>query len=34
VLWTNPVGIRMLGYGAVMLLLGAFWMSKLTKIRV
>jgi tight adherence protein B len=33
-LWTDPTGIRMLWYGIGMLVFGAFWMSKLTKIRV
>jgi tight adherence protein B len=33
-LWTDPTGIRMLWYGCGMLLVGAFWMRKLTKIRV
>jgi tight adherence protein B len=33
-LWTDPKGVRMLWYSAAMLVFGALWMRKLTKIRV
>lgn len=33
-LWTDPKGIRMLWYCAAMLIVGALWMRKLTKVRV
>lgn len=34
VLWTDPIGIRMLWYGAGMLLLGVVWLRRLIHIRV
>lgn len=34
VLWTDPTGIRLLWYGAGMLLLGVLWLRKLIHIRI
>jgi tight adherence protein B len=34
VLWTDPLGIRMLWYGAGMLLLGVLWLRQLINIRI
>jgi tight adherence protein B len=33
-LWTDPVGVRLLWYAAVMILLGFFWLRKVIRIRV
>lgn len=34
ILWTDPVGVRVLWYGAGMLLLGVVWLRKLIRIRI
>ncbi|MDB5960983.1 MAG: pilus assembly protein TadB [Massilia sp.] len=34
VLWTDPLGVRLLWYGAGMLLLGLLWLRKLIRIRI
>jgi tight adherence protein B len=34
VLWTDPAGIRMLWYGAGMILVGVLWLRKLIRIRI
>lgn len=34
ILWTDPIGVRMLWYGAGMLLLGVLWLRKLIHIRI
>jgi tight adherence protein B len=33
-LWTDPLGVRLLWYGAAMLILGALWLRKLIHIRI
>ena len=34
VLWTDPVGVKMLGYGALMILVGVLWIRRVIHIRV
>jgi tight adherence protein B len=34
VLWTDPTGVRLLWYGAGMLMLGVLWLRKLIQIRI
>ena len=34
ILWTDPLGVRLLWYGAGMLLFGALWLRKLIHIRI
>ena len=34
VMWTDPIGVRMLWYGAGMILLGVLWLRKLIHIRI
>jgi tight adherence protein B len=34
VLFTRPLGLLMLGVGAVILTVGVFWMSRLVKVEV
>lgn len=34
VLWTDPIGLKMVGGALVMMMLGAWWMSRIIKIRV
>jgi tight adherence protein B len=34
VLWTDPIGVRLLWYGAAMILLGVLWLRKLIRIRI
>jgi tight adherence protein B len=34
VLWTDPVGVRLLWYGAGMILVGILWLRKLIRIRI
>jgi tight adherence protein B len=34
VLWTDPTGVRLLWYGAGMLLIGVLWLRKLIHIRI
>ena len=33
-LWTEPIGILMIGAGLVLMVVGVFWMSRLVKIEV
>jgi tight adherence protein B len=34
VLWTDPVGLRMVGGAGVMMVIGVWWMRKIIQIRV
>jgi tight adherence protein B len=34
ILWTDPMGLKMIGGGLVLMVLGAWWMSRIIKIRV
>jgi len=34
VLWTDPIGVRLLWYGAGMILIGVLWLRKLIRIRI
>jgi tight adherence protein B len=34
VLWTDPMGLRMVGFALVLMVLGIFWMWRLVKIRI
>ena len=34
VLWTDPIGVRLLWYGAGMMLIGVLWLRKLIRIRI
>jgi len=34
VLWTDPIGLKMVGGALVMMAFGVFWMSRIIKIRI
>ena len=34
VLWTDPVGLKMVGGALVMMVIGVLWMRKIIRIRV